>query len=242
MKTTRNIGAILGASAVLLLLAGCGGDVKPLQQENASLRAEVEALRASSAEAEAARAAESKRLQAGAQDAARLRGEVTQLRTTAKDAEKLRAENQQLRNDNQKLRGAAATANTPPAQPPPQPGSFPRESWSLAGYMSPESALVSAIWSMQQGNPKQYFDSLTPEEQLRMTKVWEGKSAEEIAAKHQNDTSKITGMKVLTHETVSADEVRMGVFIEGVDRTENVSMKRVGTDWKFGGFIREPKP
>ena len=33
----------------------------------------------------------------------------------------------------------------------------------------------------------------------------------------------------------------MSVYIDGVDRTEKVSMKRVGNDWKFGGFIREPK-
>ena len=38
-----------------------------------------------------------KRLQADAQDLARLRGEVTQLRNGSKDAEKLRAENQQLK-------------------------------------------------------------------------------------------------------------------------------------------------
>lgn len=205
------------------------------------MRAEVEALRASSAEAETVRVADSKRSQADAQDVARLRGEVTQLRTTAKDAEKLRAENQLLRGENQKLRGTASAANPPPAPTTPPAGAFPRESWSLAGYTSPEAALVSAIWSMQQGNPKQYFESLTPEEQLRMTKVWEGKSAEEIAAKHQNDTSKITGMKVLNQQAISADEVQLSVYIEGVDRAEKVSMKRVGNDWKFGGFIREPK-
>jgi len=93
---------------------------------------------------------------------------------------------------------------------------------------------------MQQGNPKQYFESLTPEEQLRMTKTWEGKSQEEIAAKHKSDTAPITGMKVLNQQVVSADEVQVGVYIEGVNREEKVSMKRIGNEWKFGGFIREP--
>ena len=110
----------------------------------------------------------------------------------------------------------------------------------MAGYASPEAALVSAIFSMQQGNPKQYFDSLTPEEQLRMNKVWENKSAEEIAAKHVSDTAKITGMKVLNTQEVGADSVVLSVYIEGVDRAEKVAMKRVGTEWKFGGFIRDP--
>ena len=241
MKTMRNIGAVLGGAAIIFVLAGCGGDVKKLQQENESLRAELEALRARAAEADGARAADSKRSQADAQDVARLRGEVTQLRNGSKEAEKLRVENQQLKTENQKLRGAATAATPAPAPAAPPAGTFPRESWTFAGYTSPEAALVSAVWSMQQGNPKQYFESLTPEEQLRMTKAWEGKSQEEIAAKHQGDTAKITGMRVLNQQAISADEVQMSVYIEGVDRAEKVTMKRLGNDWKFGGFMRDPK-
>ena len=75
-----------------------------------------------------------------------------------------------------------------------------------------------------------------------MAKVWEGKSQEEIAAKHQNDTAKITGMRVLNQQAISADEVQMSVYIEGVDRAEKLSMKRIGQDWKFGGFMREKQP
>ena len=239
MKTTTFFSMTVGAA---LILSGCSGDAKKLQAENEALRAEVEALRAQAAapEAEAARQKELTRLRAAAEDAARLRGEVTRLTTAAKDADKLRAENQQLKNENQKLRSVAV--ETPPAPPsaPAQPGSFPRESWSHAGYASPEAALVSAIFSMQQGNPSQYFASLTPEEQLRMTKVWENKTPEEIAAKHVSDTSKITGMKVLNTQEVGADSVVLSVYIEGVDRAEKVAMKRVGTEWKFGGFIRDP--
>ena len=243
MTINRNIrGAVSAAAILLLLLSGCGGDTKQLQAQNESLRAEVAALRARAAESEAARDAESKRSQRDAQDVARLRGEITQLRTDAKDAEKLRAENQQLRNENQKLRSATPPASPQPAPTPPQAATFPRESWSFAGYASPEAALVSAIWSMRQGNPKQYFESLTTDEQLRMTKAWEGKSQEEIAAKHQNDTAQITGVKVTETQPVSADETLMKVFIEGVNRDEIVRMKRVGNEWKFGGFIREPKP
>ena len=244
MKAMRFTAVCLSSVIVIAFFAGCGGNEKQLRQENETLRAEVEALRARAAtpETDAARDAELKRPQSDAQDVARLRGEVTQLRTGAKDADKVRAENQQLKTENQKLRGATAAAATAPAAPAPPPGSFPRESWTMAGYASPEAALVSAIFSMQQGNPKQYFESLTPEEQLRMTKTWEGKSQEEIAAKHLSDTSKITGMKVLNTQEVSADQVVMSVYIEGVDRAEKVSMKRVGNDWKFGGFIRDPKP
>ncbi|HTD66701.1 MAG TPA: hypothetical protein VK846_09255 [Candidatus Limnocylindria bacterium] len=245
MKTIRNISGALALFA-FTFLTGCGGEIKRLQAENEALRAEVAELKAraeADAQANSGRAAELKHLQSDAQDAARLRGEVTQLRSSTKDGERLRAENQQLKTENQKLRGTAAAADTPPEPAPAAtPDVFPRESWTFAGYTSPEAALVSAIWSMQQGNPKQYFESLTPEEQLRMTKTWEGKSPEEIAAKHQNDTAKITGMRVLNQQVISPDEVQMNIFIDGVDRAEKVSLKKVGNDWKFGGYIREPKP
>lgn len=243
MNANRLPGLLGGATALALLLAGCGGgEARNLQEENAALRAEVEALRnrAGTPGTDAARDAELKRLQSAAQDVVRLRGEVTQLRTAANEANRLRAENQQLKSENQSLRGAARPVEAAPAAPAPTPGVFPREAWSHAGYASPESALVSAIFSMQSGNPKQYFDSLTPEEQLRMSKAWEGKSPEEIAAKHQSDTAKITGLRVLAQQAVSDSEIQMSVFIDGVDRAEKVSMKRVGNDWKFGGFIRDP--
>jgi hypothetical protein len=246
MNISRTLGAILGSAATVILLAGCGGETKRLQAENEALRAEIAELKTraeSEAQANTARSAELTRLQRDAQEAVRLRGEVTQLRTTTKDAEKLRADNQQLRNENQQLRGAAAAApapTAPTAPATPTPGSFPRESWTFAGYTSPEAALVSAIHSMQSGNPKQYFESLTTEEQLRMNKAWENKTAEEIAAKHVSDTAQITGFRVLTQQAISENEVQMNVFIEGVNRPERVSMKRIGNDWKFGGFIREP--
>lgn len=220
--------------------------MKKVQADNEALRAEISELKAraeADAQASSARGSELKRLQTDAADAARLRGEVTQLRTGSKDGDRLRAENQQLKTENQKLRGTIAAAPpevAPAATAATAPGVFPRESWSFAGYTSPEAALVSAIWSMQQGNPKQYFESLTPEEQLRMTKTWEGKTPEEIAAKHQNDTAKITGMRVLNQQAISAEEIQMNVYIEGVDRAEKVSIKKVGNDWKFGGYIREP--
>ena len=34
----------------------------------------------------------------------------------------------------------------------------------------------------------------------------------------------------------------IGVYIDGVGRFEKVSMQRVGNDWKFKGFIRDPQP
>ena len=243
MKPTHSFRAAVGGVALAFLLGGCGGETQKLRAENEALRAELAATQArveAEAQAAATRATELKQLQTEARDAVRLRGELTQLRSGAKDTESLRAENQRLKAENQALRSAGNTAAATPAPAAPAAGDFPREAWTFAGYQSPEAALISAIWSMQQGNPKQYFESLTTDEQVRMAKVWEGKSNEEIAAKHVSDTSKITSIKVLNAQETAPGQMVMSVYIGGIDRTEKVNMQRTGNDWKFGGFIREP--
>ncbi|HSH94187.1 MAG TPA: hypothetical protein VK968_08585 [Roseimicrobium sp.] len=138
-------------------------------------------------------------------------------------------------------------ASQPQAAPPPVPSepvpalaTFPRDSWQFAGYATPENALVSAIWAMREGDPQAYFDSLSKEEQIRMAKAWEGKSEQEIAAKHQADVAAISGMRIMDHQVISPTETRMSVYIDGANRQETVSMKLVDGSWKFGGFIRNP--
>lgn len=220
--------------------------VAALRVENEALRAALEKLNsqnASAAElASQQRADELRRQEKQSEELARLRGEVTQSRSGTREAEKLRSENLQLRQQNQSLR-AAANAAAPPTTdaPPAAQDHFPRETWTFAGYATPEAGLVSAIWSMREGNPKAYLESLSPEEQQRVAKSWQNKTEAELAAKHQQDVSAITGLRLLEQQAVSPEETVMNVYIEGVNRMEKVSMKRVGNDWKFGGFIREPK-
>ncbi len=243
MKATGLIGGFV-------VIAALGGAVwewraaERLRGENAALRAQLEAAPAQSSATSddvQRREAELQKLRGEAQELVRLRGEITQLRSSNKDAEKLRAENQQLRTANQQLRGAATEAASSPAPPKPAGDTFARESWTFAGYASPESALVSAIWAMREGNPKTYIESLSPDEQARMSQAWGNKTEAEVAAKHQSDVSKITSIRVVDRQEVTPEQVTMSIYIGGVDRLEKVSMHRVGNDWKFGGFIREPK-
>ena len=223
-------------------------------REATQLRAEVQALQAQSqaAQQEAASTAEAKaqqneaeleRLRVENQDVLKLRREVTQLRLSAQELEKVRVENQQLKAANQQLQSAPKPAATTAAPAPVEPAKdqFAREAWTFSGYATPEAALISAISAMKDGNPKTYLDSLTPEEQARMAKVWENKSEAELAAKHQQDVSAITGMRVVDRKAISPDEVQMSVYIQGVDRLEKVSMKLIANEWKFGGFIRDAK-
>jgi myosin heavy subunit len=229
---------------VIALVAAIAGWHKAFKRdvEVGNLQGQLEAMREAAASAEARAQkyqAEEQQKKEQMEQMVRL---VDELRAQQREAEKLREQNQKLKMDNDHLRDAAA-AYKPAAASSQTAASdqLSRENWKFAGYATPEAALVSSIWSMKEGNPKTYLDSLAPEEQARMAKIWENKSEAEVAAKHQQDVSAITGMRILDRKPVSADEVQMSVYIQGVDRMEKVSMKLIDNQWKFAGFIRDPK-
>ncbi|MBI3876877.1 MAG: hypothetical protein HY300_13155 [Verrucomicrobia bacterium] len=177
------------------------------------------------------------RLRAEAGEVHRLRNEVTQFRGGAGELDRLRSENKQLRAENQQFRAGQTAGASPQAAPQDR---FARDQWKSATFTTPEAALMSAISAMRDGKPQAYLDSLGPDEQLRMAKAWEGKAETDIAAKHQNDVAAVTGLRILDRQDVSPTEVMMSVYLEGINRFERVSMKLVGTDWKFGGYVRTP--
>src|SRR6266404_4423809 len=228
MKILRWLVAFVVMVVMVAAVAGWQR-VQQLRAENELLRTELQRLKEQSSAAAAAQAKqqeeELQRLRAEAKDVFKLRGEVSQLRSAAKEAETLRARNEQLRAQNQQSRpgaGAAAPASVAPVASLAQ---FPRDSWTFAGYSTPEAALVSAVWAMKEGKPQVFLDSLSAEEQARMAKAWENKSEDEIATKHQQDVSQITGVRVTGRQEIASDEVRLSVFIEGPGRSEIVTMK-----------------
>ncbi|MBC8003227.1 MAG: hypothetical protein H7X97_11640 [Opitutaceae bacterium] len=222
-----------------------------LNAENQSLRLELNRLQSQlEAIAQADRQQrdqDNQKLLTQSAEVLRLRSEVTRLKTGAPESEKLRAENQRLLAESQRSRPnpqAATDPTLPAAGTIPTPESkdrFLRDSWSFAGYQTPEAAMISALWSMKEGNPKMYLDSLSPEEQARVAQSWLNKSEAEIAAKHQQDVSKITGLNILERQQISADKMRLKVQIEGAEREAFVDLNLIDKEWKFGGFVRQPK-
>jgi len=233
--------------ALVVALGVAGGitwrKVALTKEANARLGAENEDLKQRltvvTEEQNQKREAESKRASIEAQELAKLRGEVSRLRVATNEAGKLRSEVSAL-----KLR-LSETKNQKPGDVTPTPSvaaadQFPRQSWAFSGYTTPETALVSTIWAMKEGKPQVFMDSLSPEEQQRMAQTWQGKSEEEIAAKHQNDVENIQGVRILSRTAISPTEIQMQVFLEGANRMETFKMNQAGDQqWKFGGLIRK---
>lgn len=171
-----------------------------------------------------------------------LRNEVTQLRaersvTKASQAQRENPSTEAIENRNER-------GNSPAEAALPVEDVFPRERWTFAGYATPESALVSAIWAMNEGTPEAYLNSLAPTEQERIAKLWQDKSEAEISEKHRNQVSSIRAFAIAERKNIAPGELLMTVGISSAEgsRTEQIRMQQVGQEWKFGGFIRDPQP
>ncbi len=221
-------------------------NVRQLQDENASLRKELESAKlaadTAAETAEASHAAELKQLRADAKEVHKLRGQVNQLRSGRDALAQAQAANQRLSAENEQLRNTSLAELDALGEGPAGSERFLKENWSFLGYASPEDALVTAIFSMQEGDPQAYFDSLAPAEQERMAERWQDKTAEEVAEKHRSDVESISGLQMLSSQVVSDNEVLMDVYIQGPDRLQRVSMQRVDDQWKFGGYVQDEAP
>ena len=222
-------------------------------REVGKLRADNEALRQKLAAAETTyreqaealqtqHQKEMKKLQRDAQEVHKLRGEVNRLRSGADSLAQLQEAQSRLKRENQILREAARKAAARPTETTFERGNFPRESWEFLGYKSPEDTLVSAIWTMQQGDPQGYYESLAPAEQERMAERWQDKTEEEIARKHQSDVEGVSSIRVLNRRDISDHEVFLDVYVEGPGRMQTISMQRIDNQWKFAGEAPEETP
>jgi hypothetical protein len=218
-------------------------EVRRLSAENAALRAQFEESQKKAKEEATVMTSkhqgEIEKLEADAKEVFKLRGEVVQLRGGAKAISDLQEANRRLAAKNQTLRADSESILAEAITDLGGQQAFPKESWDFRGYTTPEDALVSAIYSMQQGDTQAYFDSLAPEEQERMSERWQEKSDTEVSDKHQSDVAAISGLQVLNRRSVSETEVLMDVYIDGPGRMETVSMQMVGEEWKFKGYVTE---
>jgi hypothetical protein len=202
-----------------------------LREENALLREQIkrfeeagnENQRGSNPLKEAANSAQLPKEEF--QELLRLRGEVGALRSQRKEMQMVQAENRRLLLA-QSPRSAVA------AQPAAAPDSFPRETWAFAGYADPESALQSLTWAMSKGDLKTMVASVSPEEEAKVRREFDGKSESEIAA---GAAAEITGFRILKKQAISDDEVVLTVFADGKEDTVKLKFKRFGTEWKMSG-------
>jgi len=242
MTMTKLKGAVLGA-----LLVGTGTTLVLQHQSNARLRDEnlsllqkygqftglqTENARLSNLLANARQAESVSRDQLS--ELLRLRGEVALARNQRADLDNTREENRRSR--------SAGAVAAPQQEAAPAQDDFPKETWTFAGYATPEAAFQSTVWALSNGEVKTLFASMAPDELSRSQERWQGKTEEEIAANGKAEFEKIKGFRILKKETLSDDEVVLTLFVEGLspnEPTPRMKLVRIGNEWKSAGPYKD---
>ena len=164
----------------------------------------------------------------------RLRGEAGVLRRQARELEAVRNENRQaraaldssLKTQNAGAGGAAATTNY-----------WPRESWTFAGYASPDAALKTLFWASNNGDLRALLGSTTGDLQKQVEKDLADKSGSEASAKAMTEFARLKSVSVLSREVQADDTVVLTTAVadETGTHTGKVVMKKIGNEWKFSG-------
>lgn len=121
--------------------------------------------------------------------------------------------------------------------PEPQPVAFgqtefPKASWHYAGYADPESAFLSCMWAVGNGDVKTLLAGLAP----AMHGTLMGKPADEIiTAKDHADFAMMTGYRILDQQVLSENEVMLETEAEGLNQTQQFFLQRINGEWKFAG-------
>ncbi len=227
------------------LAAAIGTGIYEMRQ-TATLRTQQRALLAAQkqteAELEEALAAlklkdlRSEGVQKDFNDLMRLRNEVTQLRR--ENAE----QKQQLVQANAKM----APVRPATASPPAEPGKYiVRDQISFAGYLTPEAAAQSTMWSMLSGNYEAITNSFSSDmlrgvlkDPLADREAFE-KSVPQMA-------SELRGIQILARKILADDRVELKMKIDsGPTEKPEVTihpMIKVGDQWKVAGPDRTYKP
>lgn len=227
-------------SALLFLGILAAGYIWERWASNA-LRAENEALRAATQEAEqlAAENRELPGLRAAAAAVERsdhtellkLRNQIRQLRDRKQEADKLRAANQLLAAEIQSGKFA-------PRRLADMEGAVPREKWAFSGFATPEAAVQSFLAAVVSGDPEQLVRCMTPEGADGYRKEM---AKDPVAFRKQFEGefgkfAKLSAFRITGTRPKGGDGDRVEVLVQVVANGEPMplSLHRVGTEWKLG--------
>jgi RNA polymerase sigma factor (sigma-70 family) len=159
----------------------------------------------------------------------KLRGQVGVLRQQNKELEDFKKQSERAKNASV----PASPSGSQSGQEQVKDDKYPKDSWTFAGYATPEAALQSASWAMANGDVDTFFSSMTPETQKQTAKELEGKSQNEVAKANRQEMEKITGYTILKKTFVSDDEVQLQIHADGEPGDPIMIIKKVGDEWKF---------
>ena len=161
----------------------------------------------------------------------KLRNEVRQLRAQAAEPDRLRGENQAL---------TAAIASLVQGKVPrlaDMDGYVAKESWSNAGFASPEATLQSFFWAVREGQLQQIAECLSPADKKGFEEGFKNKPPADVTAELAGLT-RMGGYRIADRTVVAGDDesVVLAVQAAASGAALKMTLKRFGSEWKITGF------
>jgi hypothetical protein len=161
-----------------------------------------------------------------------LRRQVEALRHRTNDIAGLQTEILRLRN---LLSAAATSAEGGTAPEVPASDIYPRDTWTFAGYDTPENTIQSIMWAVSEGDPDTYAAGITPELGGELQSEFEDGS---FAANGPMEMGDVTGYRIVDRDVVSENQVMYTVFMDGPNELMQIPIEQTTNGWmvtSFGG-------
>ncbi len=167
------------------------------------------------------------------EDLLKLRNEVGQLRAQAPQVANLQAENQRLAFEIKSMAEGKVSHLSE------MKGYVAKEAWSNAGFASPEAALQTFFWAVQEGQFNQIAECLSPVERRHLEKGFAQDDKEEwgrVLQEHMGLT-RMGGYRIAEREPVV--EVEDAAFDSKIPAKQHISEDKVvlGVQAAVGGAI-----
>jgi RNA polymerase sigma factor (sigma-70 family) len=166
------------------------------------------------------------------------------------------------RQESNKVQAAIPLPDQPVSTPTNTSVRLPKDSWSKAGFATPEATLKTRGWAVLNGDRQQFAQSVSLtdgarkmiEDQLvqmasaskdpdaprlmqqALAENWGAEEAILMPMMAENQNNTYTGYKILSQQSPSADEMIMEVetdMASAPPKTETLNFQRFGNDWKI---------
>jgi RNA polymerase sigma factor (sigma-70 family) len=120
---------------------------------------------------------------------------------------------------------------------------FPRDSWTFAGFTTPEDALQSYMWAKSRGDVNTAFAAATPElKQAVKEHYFKDKSEEEISSLFMESARSQTGFQIQKKLAAAEDQVVFQVHIDGTEEKSYslLTLKKWDGEWKVSSAEERP--
>lgn len=100
---------------------------------------------------------------------------------------------------------------------------YPRDSWTFAGYDTPENTIQSIMWAVSEGDADTYAAGVTPELGNQLQDEFGDGS---FASDGPLEMGDVTGYRIVDREVVSGNQLMYTVFIDGPNELMQIPIQQ----------------